>query len=144
MSCQFLISPPCDMTRRLLEVEPFTPTRAISYVQTPSPVTRRYSSSNLYALLAIYMQLTYFYYYCGRADSPVVWSPGWEPARPRSNPIGIDRVLRRGLSPVETEQCVCVCLGALCSQLGGGTRLSRRVHPWRPYGDTEPSIGRTT
>jgi len=40
MSCQFLISPPCDMTRRLLEVEPFTPTRAISYVQTPSPVTR--------------------------------------------------------------------------------------------------------
>jgi len=26
--------------RRLLEVEPFTPTKAISYVQTPSPVTR--------------------------------------------------------------------------------------------------------
>jgi len=50
-------------------------------------------------------------------DSPVVRSPGWEPTRPRSNPIGVDRVLHRGLSLVETEQCVCVCLGGLGSEL---------------------------
>ena len=31
-------------------------------------------------------------------------------------------MLHRGLSPVETEQCVCVCLGGLGSEL-----LSRRV-----------------
>ena len=48
------------MTRRLLEVEASTPPRAITPVQTPSPMTRRFSSFNIYALLVIYMQLTYF------------------------------------------------------------------------------------
>jgi len=72
-----------------------------------------------------------------RADSPVVWSPGWEPTRPRSNPIGIDRVLRRGLSPVETEQCVCVCLGGLGSEL-----LSRRVpDSWTASPAFERAVG---
>jgi len=66
-----------------------------------------------------------------------VWSPGWEPTRPRSNPIGIDRVLRRGLSPVETEQCVRVCLGGLGSEL-----LSRRVpDSWTASSAFERAVG---
>ena len=72
-----------------------------------------------------------------RAHSPVVRSPGWEPTRPRSNPIGIDRVLHRGLSPVETEQCVCVCLGGLGSEL-----LSRRVpDSWTASPAFERAVG---
>ena len=41
----------CSMSRRLLELEPSTPTRAIATVSTPSPMTRRYNSSTLYAFL---------------------------------------------------------------------------------------------
>ena len=67
----------------------------------------------------------------------MVRSPGWEPTRPRSNPIGIDRVLRRDLSPVETEQCVCVCLGGLGSEL-----LSRRVpDSWTVSSAYERAVG---
>ena len=39
------------MSRKLLELEPSTPTRAIATVSTPSPMTRRYNSSTLYAFL---------------------------------------------------------------------------------------------
>jgi hypothetical protein len=51
-----------SMSRRLLELEPSTPTRAIASVSTPSPMTRGYNSSTLYVFLFLMFNVLICFY----------------------------------------------------------------------------------